>query len=92
MAEAKLSNNSAANNSLEAELMSDLPKPSNVEDAEEELPWCVICNEDATVRCKDCSDLYCDSCFRECHNNDEEYELHTKEKYTVPSKFKDTNK
>lgn len=48
-------------------------KPENVN---EELPWCTICNEDAIVRCIGCDgDLFCRSCFKEIHD-DEEYREH----------------
>lgn len=34
-----------------------------------ELPWCILCNNDAAVRCMDCGgDLYCISCSKEVHN------------------------
>ncbi|CAG2056730.1 unnamed protein product [Timema podura] len=33
-----------------------------------ESPWCIICNEDATLQCTDCDgDLYCNECFSKGH-------------------------
>jgi len=47
-----------------------LRRRSVVEETPEELPWCVICNADATVRCLDYGELYCRECFRECLRDD----------------------
>lgn len=42
------------------------PKPQFTD--EEIESWCVICNDDATVRCLGCDgDLYCAQCWREGH-------------------------
>lgn len=31
------------------------------------LPWCVLCNNDANVKCIECGDLYCAKCNKEVH-------------------------
>jgi len=47
----------------------------------EELPWCVICNEDALVRCLGCDgDLYCIACYKEFHVGEDPNE-HRMEKF-----------
>ncbi|KAJ3189780.1 Abscission/NoCut checkpoint regulator [Gaertneriomyces sp. JEL0708] len=55
------------------------PRPVSLDDlhASEEDPWCCICNDDATLRCRKCDDdLYCDRCFREGHESDYELQSH----------------
>lgn len=43
---------------------------SDAEAEEMDLPWCVICNDDAKLSCQDCdNDLYCADCFAEFHSD-----------------------
>lgn len=63
----------------EKEFLESIPKPPKEES--EELPWCTICNEDAILRCESCdNELFCKICFKEVHDDDEEYLNHK----TVP--------
>ncbi|KAI9589320.1 abscission/NoCut checkpoint regulator [Glossina fuscipes] len=82
----------AASSDLEAELNAEIPKPPKDSVDTEELPWCNICNEDAVYRCKDCdNELFCAHCFRDCHEDDEEYRNHVKENFSAPPKFKENH-
>lgn len=63
------------------ELNMNIPTPLNPLEMEE-LPWCTICNENATIRCISCGgDLFCRLCFKECHDDDEDYREHETKPY-----------
>ncbi|XP_061401316.1 abscission/NoCut checkpoint regulator-like [Musca vetustissima] len=86
LAEARLPE---APTTIESELAASVPPPPAGTETEE-LPWCNICNEDAVIRCLGCEgELFCATCFRECHDDDEEYRTHAKEPYSAPPKFKE---
>ena len=59
-----------------------LPTPSSKSAGEsEKLPRCVICSEDAPVRCLGCGgDLFCSDCYKEFHVGEDPSE-HRAEKY-----------
>lgn len=65
----------------ERELLSGIPQAPTKDT--EELPWCEICNEDASLRCLECENLFCDSCFKEFHY-EEDYKSHKTVAYKAP--------
>lgn len=67
----------------EEELMSTIPKAPGDKKDLDELPFCEICNEDATLRCLECENLFCKGCFKEFHY-EEDYKSHTTKPYKAP--------
>ncbi|XP_054153483.1 abscission/NoCut checkpoint regulator-like [Oppia nitens] len=57
----------------------------NIDDiGSDSLPWCQICNEDAVIKCHDCSgDLYCKECFVDFHD-DSDLKKHKTEPFRGP--------
>lgn len=67
----------------EAELIASIPSPPGGKKDQDELPFCEICNEDACLRCLECENLFCNSCFREFHD-EEDYKTHKTKPYQAP--------
>ena len=66
-----------------AEQKLELEDDTIVNDGNEELPWCELCNEDAQLRCIGCdSDLFCRRCWKETHQ-DSELKQHRIENYNT---------
>ena len=67
-----------------------LPKKKEEEEEKEEddeLPWCTVCNENATKRCLDCDELFCELCVKKIHRQSG-YKNHELESYRPSAKAK----
>lgn len=76
---ARIIQKTIAEGQLERKLQSSLEKEDDDDDDEldlsdditgedSELPWCIICNENACIKCFGCDgSLYCDACFKQGH-------------------------
>lgn len=54
---------------------------------EDEFPWCTVCNDNATKRCLDCDELFCESCVRKIHRQSG-YKNHELQAYRPSDKIK----
>ncbi|VDP87750.1 unnamed protein product [Echinostoma caproni] len=57
-------------------------------DDDDELPWCFMCEEDATIRCVQCEGLLCDRCLKKSHRK-KEFKHHTLVPYKPKKKTND---
>ncbi|CAF0883481.1 unnamed protein product [Rotaria sordida] len=59
----------------------------NNDDDDDEFPWCTVCNANATKRCLDCDELFCESCVKKIHRQSD-YKKHQLESYKPSAKAK----
>lgn len=67
-----------------------LPKKveeTNDNEDDDELPWCTVCNANATKRCLDCDELFCELCVKKIHRQSG-YKDHELESYRPSAKLK----
>ena len=50
---------------------------------DEEFPWCVMCNDDAVLRCVQCDELFCKPCYKDIHK-DRDRRHHKSHPYPAP--------
>ena len=62
-------------------------KEQEEEDEDDELPWCTVCNENASKRCLDCEELFCETCAKKIHRQSN-YKKHQLEAYKPSAKTK----
>jgi hypothetical protein len=65
---------------------------TSIDKDDDDTTWCVICCDDATIKCLGCDgDLYCGSCWKEGHRSEDagmEERMHKAVLYQRPSKKK----
>jgi hypothetical protein len=62
-------------------------KAEEENDEDEEFPWCTVCNDNATKRCLECDELFCESCVKKIHRQSG-YKNHQLESYKPSAKAK----
>jgi hypothetical protein len=64
-----------------------IQKDEEENNEDEEFPWCTVCNDNATKRCLDCDELFCESCVKKIHRQSG-YKSHQLESYRPSAKAK----
>ncbi|CAF3688166.1 unnamed protein product [Rotaria sp. Silwood1] len=62
-------------------------KSNDNDNDDDEFPWCTVCNDNATKRCLECDELFCESCVKKIHRQSG-YKKHQLESYKPSAKAK----